>query len=398
MKTIIKLGIISIFIFGTTSSVFASWWNPLSWNVFRGQNKIESSKTVTSEPVIKKETQEVDNLLSCNGSKYNKCPEGQTFTCPTNGEDAFCDKNKVDEIKTPKLKQGSLIGSVKTKETPIKLTKTEPEAKYGVKTPIEEKIKNTPVIKNDTSLVQGKNYKDDLVSLYLKEIDHFGSVTKLFNYSAKILPARIKEMEDNNLKSLTLRSADDTPIIKQLTVKSYNTIKYHVEILKKIIPASEQEIIDRNNALDVLNKDYLEISSKTFISEAEYEFRKKLISDIVNHRYNPTQDSVSDLLTQLTEEESKIDTLLISVIEKEISNIDAELAASKLESEIRKAYVPPVFVPYKAPATSGNISCHITHDGSKSETICSEYGTGKTMICNLSRDGIRGDTQNCYFR
>ncbi len=112
LKTIAFISIVSV---GMTTSVFASWWNPFSWNMFKKQNKVvveekvveNSAQTYTAptSTIIQNEP----NFLICNGSKYNKCLEGQNFICPTNGEDAFCEKIKDDEIKTPKTKETSIV-------------------------------------------------------------------------------------------------------------------------------------------------------------------------------------------------------------------------------------------------------------------------------------------------
>ncbi len=119
MKTLKTIALISIVSVGMTSSVFASWWNPTTWKVFKReskavvQQKVEEKVSITATTSSEAEA----SLLLCNGSKYNKCPEGQNFVCPTSGEDAFCEKGKADEVKTPKIKETSIVSPVITKTT-----------------------------------------------------------------------------------------------------------------------------------------------------------------------------------------------------------------------------------------------------------------------------------------
>jgi len=127
VKIIVLTSILSI---SMTSSVFASWWNPTTWKVFtRKSNPAVQNVSVatTSENL----------LLSCNGSKYNKCLDGQIFTCPSSGEDAYCETKKVEEIKTPKTKQAIIVSPATNK-----ILKTETAPKLKVETsvaPAQEK-------------------------------------------------------------------------------------------------------------------------------------------------------------------------------------------------------------------------------------------------------------------
>jgi hypothetical protein len=97
MKTLKKLVLVSVISVSMASSVFAAWWNPFSWKVFsKKSNQVAVQQNVaTSTPQ--------EEFLVCNGSKYRKCSEGESFNCPVNGGDAFCEKksDKENEIKTP---------------------------------------------------------------------------------------------------------------------------------------------------------------------------------------------------------------------------------------------------------------------------------------------------------
>lgn len=114
MKTLKTIALISIVSVGMSSSVFAAWWNPFSWKVFskkNGQVAVQQNIATTTPQ---------EEFLTCNGSKYKKCPTGEVFSCPTNAGEAFCEKNNSEEIKTPKTK----IAVNQKNETPAKLLAT----------------------------------------------------------------------------------------------------------------------------------------------------------------------------------------------------------------------------------------------------------------------------------
>lgn len=128
MRNIRLTTVAIIIIASTTSSVFASWWNPTTWKIFRRDNKISVEQkidnTATSSQVLQNANE--NNTLSCNGSKYSQCPSGQIFICPTTGE-AFCEKNTKDEIMTPKVKDSYIVATTsKPKELVSKNIKTAP--------------------------------------------------------------------------------------------------------------------------------------------------------------------------------------------------------------------------------------------------------------------------------
>ncbi len=126
MRNIRLTTVAIVIIASTTSSVFASWWNPTTWKIFRRDNKISVEQKIDNTTTSSQGLQNANenNTLSCNGSKYSQCPSGQIFICPTTG-DAFCEKSVKDEIKTPILKDSSVIKvseSIVSKKTesPIK--------------------------------------------------------------------------------------------------------------------------------------------------------------------------------------------------------------------------------------------------------------------------------------
>jgi hypothetical protein len=139
-KILILTAILTV---GATNSVFAAWWNPLTWKVFT-----KRSNTVTQNVVS---TTTVENLLSCNGSKYRVCVEGQTFVCPTDGQDAYCEKNKTDEIKTPKTKDTPISIPVTTKA--IKSETVQKPKTTTKETVIENKPNNNPIVINNAPAV-----------------------------------------------------------------------------------------------------------------------------------------------------------------------------------------------------------------------------------------------------
>lgn len=162
MKKIYTLFILTLVL---PISVYASWWNPTTWKIFVKQDKQIVQKTQEvgtvkqSDPVA---VQVESNLLSCNGSKYNKCPEGQTFVCPTSGEDAFCDKIKTEEVKTPKTKE------VSTKKIQIKQ-----DSKTVVIAPQEKKVEAKKDENFNFLVISGM---DLVIRNFERYINHFKSV------------------------------------------------------------------------------------------------------------------------------------------------------------------------------------------------------------------------------
>ncbi len=135
MKTTKLVVMGTVLVMGMTSSVFASWWNPTTWKVFTRKSSPATQNVVVA-------TTSENLLLSCNGSKYNKCSEGQNFICPTTGEDGFCEIKKAEDIKTPivkvlssetpQLKKEAVVTAVK-KET-VSVSPKKPVAQLTTKT------------------------------------------------------------------------------------------------------------------------------------------------------------------------------------------------------------------------------------------------------------------------
>ena len=148
---------------GMTSSVFASWWNPTTWKIFS-----RKSNPVVQNVAIATTTE--STLLSCNGSKYNKCPEGQNFICPTNGEDAYCEKGKSDEVKTPKIKDAPVL-TPSTKTVKLETAqKPKTETKAEVKeTTIDKNTNNAPVVTNTNSPIPSNDSVYDVNNIMDKD-------------------------------------------------------------------------------------------------------------------------------------------------------------------------------------------------------------------------------------
>lgn len=109
----------------------ASWWNPLSWNIW---DIFIKPKTAIQKPTTANPTTPIEvDILYCNGSKYSKCPIGQNFVCPTNGQDGFCDKGKSSEIKSPKIKE---------QPSPIPTNPTTNPGQTSKTTPVWDACKN----------------------------------------------------------------------------------------------------------------------------------------------------------------------------------------------------------------------------------------------------------------
>lgn len=60
MKTIKKITFISILTIGITQSVFASWWNPFTWNVFK--KSVISIQQVQETPITNAENTQINNI------------------------------------------------------------------------------------------------------------------------------------------------------------------------------------------------------------------------------------------------------------------------------------------------------------------------------------------------
>lgn len=102
MRNIRLTTVAIIIIASTTSSVFASWWNPTTWKIFNKQTKIqEQVKMATSSST--------NQIILCNGSKYKSCTSGQNFICPTNGLEGYCEKVEDLGIKTPIVKEPNIV-------------------------------------------------------------------------------------------------------------------------------------------------------------------------------------------------------------------------------------------------------------------------------------------------
>lgn len=153
MKTLKTIALVSIISIGMTSSVFASWWNPTTWKIFKRENKVVTQPKIEENVVLASTTTPVkaeeSNLLLCNGSKYNKCPEGQNFICPTNGEDAFCEKGKSNDVKTPKTKEDAVIVPATSKTVKVVIPQK----------PKTETVTPAVQVKNDISVINTTNIK-----------------------------------------------------------------------------------------------------------------------------------------------------------------------------------------------------------------------------------------------
>lgn len=93
---------------------YASWWNPFSWKIF-------SDISGTNTSVINAKVKLSSEILTCNGEKWNQCPEGQRFVCPENNQsDAYCEtvsnvvKSPVNRCEEFKQKYAVLIQDHKT--------------------------------------------------------------------------------------------------------------------------------------------------------------------------------------------------------------------------------------------------------------------------------------------
>ncbi len=224
MKKIYTLFILTLVL---PISVYASWWNPTTWKIFVKQDKQIVQKTQEvgtvkqSDPVA---VQVESNLLSCNGSKYNKCPEGQTFVCPTSGGEAFCDKIKItEEVKTPK-----------SKEINVQKNQIKQESKTGNSLKSSNNIVTTNVSKPDVNkqVITKPDVLDEGNANSIKATNLFTSLVSVIDSKIEIIQLDKKSLEvskrfwsDELIKTETYLQSfpDDTYLIRDEKI-------YHIQL------------------------------------------------------------------------------------------------------------------------------------------------------------------------
>lgn len=261
VKTAVLVGVLVVCL---SSTALASWWNPVTWRVFSKQ-----TQKLNIKPIVSTSSESIslnDNLLSCNGSKYKTCPNGQTFTCPTDGKDAFCEKNKVQEIKTPKIKESSSL-------------------------PIKVENKRDSIDKNKTTLSVSSDindYNNQTLKIIDLGIESVNSDSNIYIELSKRVQTRIKVEQDllNNItpyydSSKTEGENEFNDIIK----KTITVVGKEIEYLENEIVLNSQAVNLKQPILDHLNnqREYVRNSKvdKKYLEDTSLDIQKmeKLLSD-----------------------------------------------------------------------------------------------------------------------
>ncbi len=350
MKTLKTIAIISIVSVGMTSSVLAAWWNPFSWKLFSKKGDI-----VTQNVSVTATTSQ-ESFSWCNGSKYKKCSEGETFICPTNGEEAFCEKSKNDEIKTPMVKDSL------TANNDTKLLKTESLKTVGQT--------GKPTAKIEKQSAENYNY---LVVAYNE------SLTEAFERQLK-LNIELKEIIDNRIR----RSTEKAQIFQgyvvesvpegvnipndayRSLVKSYNGDANLMGILSK----SEDGLIKGINEIISKLKIQREVErSKTFTKEQAIAQINVIIKDYSSletlHGY--LTKNYNSYITNAEEVDTSSARLLDALEQNAKSYARAGYTSSQNTQPVIKINIPKIELPKTT-------YCNTRYTGVKGnyETTCNE--------------------------
>ncbi|MCX6738635.1 MAG: hypothetical protein NT098_01110 [Candidatus Parcubacteria bacterium] len=286
------------------SVALASWWNPISWNIWNifrssslGQQvqEINKDKKAPQKTQTKIATTTVSgNILYCNGLKYNKCPIGQSFVCPENEQEAFCEKDKTSEIKTPKTKDATVPLSVSKTEKlvqPVKAeTKTENfnylviQVNKSITESVEQSLKLN--IEFRTILQSRQQRSLDLQSEFQNHVVE--SVPKGVNIPNDMNRAIAKQYADDSefarisieIESTLIKALNDI-IIQNRTFQNKASLSYYTE--EQAIFSINKDTNEGYDALIYLNQKtrdnydkYITFSKKTdsLVSQAVTALKK----------------------------------------------------------------------------------------------------------------------------
>lgn len=250
---------------GLTNSVFASWWNPTTWKIFRKENKLVVQQKVEEKVAVTATTSSIDesDLLFCNGSKYSKCSTGQTFICPTNGEEGFCQKDDSGNIKIPKVKTQELVSEKKV-------------------TPKAQVLNSSVIVKNTTATTKEENYNSQIIELTDYVISSTKNYLGLFEVFNEILDGRImaytesKKLFDDMVDNSVPVGANVPNDLIRSTSKLYDTTIASVKYIQKYSLDTTSKM---NERISILN------SKKQTFSNGFYtkDQAKNEMKDVMNY-------------------------------------------------------------------------------------------------------------------
>ena len=340
MKHIKFVAIVSILFVGLSSSVSASWWNPTTWRIFKKESKTIVQQKTETENVISVSTTTFEKLtensyLSCNGSKYKKCPEGQVFTCPTNGDEAFCEKDKSNEIKTPKIKEPTV------KDVVIKKTNVNNVVKKEIKADTENY--NTLIISTADSII--RNYE--------RYIAHFEKLNEIFSdreAESLAIARRINSglnpatgIQNDILILLAESKNDDASYVKSLRIANENNIAILKNMLSQLKQYREQKV------------------GMYYIKDDAVKEAKELMP--LYDKLDPYMDSSSKFLEYFTSYTQKNDEMYSSTITSlknqniaDRNYLDSQRRAISQSAPVFQAVIPKIELPQMPKTTYCNTS------------------------------------------
>ncbi|MSU44953.1 hypothetical protein EXS45_02125 [Candidatus Nomurabacteria bacterium] len=312
---------------------FASWWNPFTWNIFSIFRKPQTTvqTTVTTNPSV---SVEVD-ILSCNGSKYNKCPVGQVFVCPTDGQDAFCDKDKSKEVKNPKTK---------------------------------EQVISTPTVKitKPTQITQKEEIKAENFNFLVVQLNE--SLTLSFENHLKIDIEFREILQSRRQRSLQLQTEFQGYVVESVPkgVNIPNDMYRGIVAmygndaeLTRIYISMEDTLIKASNEVISKLRNFKVIESTTFYSREQAIIKMKEVMGVYD---------TLDLLAQKTRENydkylansEKTDTLIAQAVAALKKNADEYAYQVSLPKEI---YQPIQYITLPQIQLPKTTYCHISYTG-----------------------------------
>lgn len=295
----------------------ALWWNPFTWKIFQRNQEQTISNKFSSSTVSNLDS----DLISCNNFKYNKCPVGQSFVCPENGDDGFCRLNE-DEVKTPKLKDVKVTETMKVEQVKIPnktISKSENFSFLVIdlsESLVKQYLETAKVYDNFDAVIlkrksedqkkleivyqmiapgvaQGVNIPNDLAILMSKLIENeIEEINGTHNKITTLSLALKQQAEEINrykeqYKSISLSRAEGVSTAKEL-MSHYDTLQKYIDTLKKF---SEQY----TNTTDITDTTI----SKTVTAlqkNADY-YSNKQRYDTINSSYQTALPTIPKITT-----------------------------------------------------------------------------------------------------
>jgi hypothetical protein len=295
---VIKIAVfMSVLVVGISSTAFASWWNPVTWRIFKKESKVviqESSNIITVSTTTFNELTK-DSSFFCNGSRYKKCPEGQSLVCPINGEDAFCEKRKIDEIKTPKTKEPIKNQIDRPVTTKVNI-KTEPTVKENYNYLVTGLVDS--LISTYTQYIELSKSLDDIYSERLNLTSQRRSFGYDFNKIGGGIDQKLEDyvkvyiqLQDNETLYINNLQRHDNEVINEAKANLEKLRVYRETVQNSSYTRAQsitamQELMNNYDYLDKFSK-YLKTSSESYFAyvskeDDASEFFSKNVSQYLN--------------------------------------------------------------------------------------------------------------------